>query len=112
MKETIPRADEEVTAATFEAWLQHARPGDSYEYHRGYLTRDREKVVMLPAYGQYAHVFVEPTHSMAQAVWRAYRQGKAMLVQQKMGSEDYRYLAFKRRPERREFNPAQLEGVM
>lgn len=112
MKETIPRRDEEVTAATFEAWLSHARPGDAYEYHRGFLTVDREKIVMLPAYGQYAHVYVEPTHSLALAVWRSYRQGKALLAQQRLGSGEYRYLAFKQRPARREFDPAQLEGVM
>jgi len=101
MKETIPRPDEEVTAATFEAWLKYARPGDRYEYHRGSLAVDREKVVNIPALGGFAHVYVEPFHSLASAVWRAYQQGKVLLAQKKVNDSTFRYLAYKRKPARR-----------
>lgn len=100
MKETIPQADEEVTAATFEAWLDHARPGDRYEYHRGFLMLDREHVLNVPSIGQFAHVYVEPIHDLASAVWGAYKRGKVLLAQQKVGPSTYRYLAYKRTNQR------------
>lgn len=111
MKETIPRQDEEVTAATFEAWLKHARPGDRFEYHRGYLTADRVHVMNIPAIGGFAHVYMEPLHSLASAVWGAYERSKVLLVQQKLGPGVFRYLATKSTPARRGYVPPQKEKV-
>ncbi len=99
MKDTVPRDDEEVTLATLEAWLKHAQPGDRFEYHRGSLANDRERVMNIPAIGTFAHVYVEPVNHLAKAMWRYYEQGKVTLVQEKVGPETFRYLAVKtRRP--------------
>lgn len=112
MKETIPQASEEVTAATFDAWLRHAAPGDRLEYYRGDLAFDRVQVRNIPAIGGFAHVYVEPTHSLAEAAWGAYERGKALLTQQKLGYAEYRYLATKRQPPRqRDYQPPKMEQV-
>lgn len=96
MDNTLSELDDEITVAAFELWLKHARPGQQFEYHRGSLVNDREKVVSLPNHGIVAHVFYEPTHSVALAAWRAYEKGQVVLAQKKIGHERYKYFAFKR----------------
>lgn len=86
----------DVTIAHFELWLKSARPGDRFEYHRGFLAYDRETVTMMPQ-GYYAHVFHEPMHDLGLTAYGAYERGQVELVQKKLGRERYSYFAIKRK---------------
>lgn len=98
MNDIVTQTDEEVTVPAFQLWLKHARPGDRFEYHRGFLVTDREKVVNLPQYGMPAHVFYEPVHSVGQAAWQAYERGHVDLLQKKLDRHgNYAYMAVKRK---------------
>lgn len=96
MEKLAPDDTIDVTIAHFELWLKTARPGDKFEYHRGFLAYDRETVTMMPQ-GYYAHVFHEPMHDVGLAAYGAYERGQVELVQKKIGRERYRYFAIKRR---------------
>jgi hypothetical protein len=98
MENTIPDTEEEVTAEAFNLWVKNARPGERFTYHTGHLSVDREKIVNLPQYGSLAHVMIEPYHSVGQAAYRAYEQGKVELIQKRLSrSGRWAYIAIKRR---------------
>lgn len=98
MNDNVTQMDEEVTVPAFQLWLKNARAGDRFEYHRGFLVTDREKVVNMPNYGTVAHVFYEPVHSVGQVAWQAYERGSVDLVQKKLDRHgNYAYMAVKRK---------------
>ncbi|WP_434866237.1 hypothetical protein [Bradyrhizobium sp. HKCCYLRH3095] len=80
---------------SFVDWLIDAKAGDRAVYYRGYLSYDR-----MPS----AHVLERPTranlHAVATRVMVAASQGLVIPVQQRIGSEDYLYLAVKAQPGR------------
>lgn len=66
------------TAAKFNIWLEEAEKGNIYEYHRGFLPRDRGDKV---------------TDRVAVAAADAYLDGDVLLTQERRGDFDYVYLA-------------------
>ena len=96
MEITKPDDTLDVTIAHFELWLKTSRPGDKFEYHRGFLANDRETVTLMPQ-GYYAHVFHEPMHDIGLMAYSAYARGQVELVQKRIGRERYKYFAIKRR---------------
>jgi hypothetical protein len=77
------------------AWIAQASPGDTLEYHRGFLALDASIDGQTPesdARRELARV--------ARIAWRAAEQGLVHLVQRRNGPDDFTYLAIARpRPE-------------
>jgi hypothetical protein len=77
-----------VDQAEFEAWLEKALPGDTLEYHRGFLPLDR-----LPPgsrLGQQNAIQLDRVAADAMALAGA---GRVHLVQRRHGCGDYSYIA-------------------
>lgn len=75
----------------FCAWLAQAEPGDTLEYHRGFLVIDREE---LRKGGQ-----AEALRDLIRVGDRAMRlaeQGLIHLVQRRLGADRFSYLAIAR----------------
>lgn len=79
----------------FYAWLGGgAKPGDTFEYYRGYLAQDREPVMR----GLEATDRQQEVSALGDGVYRAWEMGQVALVQKKFAIRDYGYLAQRRRP--------------
>lgn len=70
----------------FTAWQIAAKPGQRFEYHRGYIARQ------VTAGNPYAR----PIVIMCRAVIAAYLTGNFELVQQRHGTDDYSYFIVRR----------------
>lgn len=66
-------------AAKFAVWLSDAPKGNIYEYHRGFLGRDRDGS--------------GPVGRVADAAYDASGRGEVLLTQERHGEMDYSYLA-------------------
>lgn len=86
---------ENLDADKFQDWLDRAKPGTTLLYHRGELAYEREGIVELN--DKIHHVYREPLHSLADAVWRAYRRGRVILTQKRLDYGEFAYYATKRR---------------
>lgn len=96
MENRVSDKDDEITVASFERWLEIGRPGTKFVYHRGRLAGDREEVTMLPAFGQFVHVYHEPYHTLGQMAWHHYQRGNVVLVQKKLANgRGFEYTAVK-----------------
>jgi hypothetical protein len=73
----------------FSRWLERARAGEQFEYHRGLLVRDRSPASELAERDRRALAEV------ADAVFRAAVDGSVHLVQRRHGLFDFSYLAIK-----------------
>jgi hypothetical protein len=73
----------------FPRWLERARAGEQFEYHRGLLVRDRSPASELAERDRRALAEV------ADAVFRAAVDGSIHLVQRRHGPFDFSYLAIK-----------------
>ena len=83
------------SADDFCAWLGSAMPGESFEYHRGFLAIDRE-----PAEDQRRtpeHVRID---RLAGCVLDYAGHGMVTLVQRRLGSNRFSYRAIKTTPRR------------
>jgi hypothetical protein len=73
----------------FARWLERARAGEQFEYHRGLLVRDRSPASELAEGDRRALA------EMADAVFRAAADGCVHLVQRRHGPFGFGYLAIK-----------------
>lgn len=93
-----------MTAAEFEKWLREAPKGSNVVYYTGHLCYDRESIIATERNGKtvLSHVMHEPMHSLGEAAYHAYEQGKVMLFQRRVDAYKVEYIAIKRsRPYRR-----------
>ncbi|CAK0740056.1 hypothetical protein CCP1ISM_1120004 [Azospirillaceae bacterium] len=83
------------TADSFSAWIGGAMPGESFEYHRGFLACDRnpEERALTPAERRRVDALADQTRAMAAV-------GLVCLTQRRFGTADYSYLAIKASPRR------------
>lgn len=85
---------ENIDADKFHDWLDRAKPGAKLLYHRGELAYQREGIVTINH--RLHHVYNEPLHSLAEAVWRAYRRNRVVLTQKRVDYGQFDYYATKR----------------
>ena len=71
-----------LTEIEFCSWVAQALPGDGLEYHCGFLALDRTRG--------------DIDKLAARALW-AFKQGLVHLVQERVGPEDFAYIAVARR---------------
>ncbi len=86
-----PARPRPLTDIEFCAWIGQAMPGDRLEYHRGFLGIDTTAVIStLP----------EPDRrrlaALADAAHRAFEAGLVHLVQLRLGTDRFAYLAIAR----------------
>ena len=79
------------SAIEFCIWLSHAKPGDTLEYYRGLLAADRE-----PVTGRLSKAECLVLREIANFAWRAADKGLLHLVQRRLGSDRFSYLAIAR----------------
>ncbi len=72
-----------MTTQEFQRKLFHAKRGDRIIYHTGDLQYDR----MLPE--------SRSLRELANIVWGAYKSGKALLFQKRIGTNQFAYIAVK-----------------
>ena len=85
------RASRPLTEIEFCAWVAQAAPGDRLEYHRGYLVLDTYPLFSAlddKARGELARL-------AGRAFWAA-EQGLVHLVQERMGPDQFAYIAIAR----------------
>ncbi|MDI1286078.1 MAG: hypothetical protein PSV46_16960, partial [Reyranella sp.] len=73
------------------AWLGQASPGDTIEYHRGFLALNANIDSQTPASDARRELA-----RVARRAWWAASQGLVHLVQRRLGPDDYSYLAITR----------------
>jgi hypothetical protein len=83
----VPRPDE----ISFCAWLAQAEPGDRLEYHRGFL--------VLDTFAQISGLADKERAELGKLANRAFcvaEQGLVHLVQQRIGTDQFAYIAIAR----------------
>jgi len=81
----------QITEIGFCAWLAQAEPGEALTYHRGFLVVDTDPVVsQLPRDERMA------LRAVADAAFRAAAQGLVHLVQLRMATDRFAYVAIAR----------------
>jgi hypothetical protein len=81
----------EITDIDLYAWLAQAVPGDRLAYHRGFLAVDTDKLVSdLSAERR------DALCSLGCAAFRAAEQGLVHLVQERIGPDQFAYVAIVR----------------
>jgi len=78
-------------AVQFCAWVAQASPGDSLEYHRGFLALNANIDSQTPASDARRELA-----RVARIAWRAAEKGLVHLVQRRNGPDDFSYLAIAR----------------
>ena len=81
-----------ITNIEFCAWLGQAAPGDRLEYHRGLLVVDTADSIKSPL----CAVDRERLNGLARIVHRAFELGLVHLVQVRLGTDRFAYLAIAR----------------
>ena len=76
----------------FHDWLNTAREGDYYVYHKGYLIRDRK---IDPADSTRVQGAKREISVLAEMILRLMEKGQVLLVQYRRGYMDYDYIAVK-----------------
>lgn len=84
-----------LTPEEFKHWLATASPGDRVTYYTGYLAKDRVVAYKAPT-GVVLYVDNPPVSILADLAWDAYENGKVFLVQGKIDTNLYYYLAVRR----------------
>lgn len=85
---TIIQPKAALTEIQFCAWVAQAMPGDRLHYHCGFLVRDTFKMLGRLSDPQR----VELTRLASRAFWAA-EQGLVHLVQERMGPDQFAYIA-------------------
>jgi hypothetical protein len=81
----------EITDIDLYAWLAQADAGDALIYHRGFLAVDTDKLISdLPAERR------DALRSLGDAAFRAAEQGLVHLVQERIGPNQFAYIAIAR----------------
>jgi hypothetical protein len=78
-------------AALFRAWVARAKPGERYEYHRGFLAIDR-----IEATSSLKEAELRKLAAVADYALTLEGQGKLHLLQERHGDGDYSYWAVSR----------------
>lgn len=78
----------------FNRWLSGAAPGDRVAYYLGYLCHDRSFERTLPD-GKQTTVVDHDIDRLARGVWEAYENRKVLLVQEKVTTGVYSYIAIR-----------------
>ena len=82
-----------IDSRVLDAWLQQARAGDVFEYHRGLLTADRT------AFGQVADEAAQKAlDRLADHAWHLAADGRVHLLQRRLAPGSFSYLAVARPP--------------
>ena len=85
------RTNRPLTEIDFCAWVAQAVPGDRIHYHRGFLVLDTFKM-----FGRLSELQrAELTRLACRAFW-ASEQGLVHLVQERMGPDQFAYIAIAR----------------
>lgn len=81
----------------FKNWIAHARTGQVYKYHKGFLAVDRNTIVDLV---DNLPVLVPggDVHSIAMEAINAFDAKRVHLFQRKLQEGVYEYIAMKRSP--------------
>lgn len=81
----------------FKDWITHARTGQVYKYHTGFLAVDRQSIVDLvdgiPVLVNGGHI-----HDIAREAILAFDTKRIHLFQRKLQDGVYEYIAMKRSP--------------
>ncbi|PCH72386.1 MAG: hypothetical protein COC12_06220 [Rhodobacteraceae bacterium] len=83
----VPRPDE----IRFCAWVAQAEPGDRLEYHRGFL--------VLDTFAQFSGLTNKEQAELGKLASRAFcaaEQGLVHLVQERIGTDQFAYIAIAR----------------
>ena len=80
-----------VTDVEFCAWIAQAEPGDLLEYHRGTLAIDR-----LPVMSKLPRAECDRVDVLADRAFAAAGHGLVHLVQRRLGTDRFSYLAIAR----------------
>ena len=75
-----------------EAWLDRAKPGEIAVYYEGFLLHDR-RMTITSSDGTSVSLRQEPANTLGNIAWSAYRTGRVLLTQYKLGAGKYLYLA-------------------
>lgn len=86
-----PGPDAEITDISFCAWLAQADAGDALIYHRGFLVVDKDQAIStLPTEQRLA------VSRVADAAFRAAQEGLVHLVQERLDTDRFLYIAIAR----------------
>ncbi len=97
--QTVP-SGHEISEISFCAWIAQAESGEPLTYHQGFLVVDADPVLSkLPVDQRLA------LRALASAAFRAEEQGLVHLVQQRLGTDRFAYIAIAR-PKPRSPRPA------
>lgn len=88
LEATAPEPGDFTPADAFAAWVLYGRPGDVCAYHHGLLTVDRDPV--LSPFSAPVRQALTAVADLALAFAAA---GRVLLVQERLGSGVFRYLA-------------------
>lgn len=75
--------------AGFIYWMSKARPGEKAVYYDGFLMMDRERFLNA---GGTVDMFPQAIKA-ARVAWKAYMDGRVVLVQKKKDACSYEYIA-------------------
>jgi uncharacterized protein (DUF2237 family) len=95
-----------LSVAAFRSWLAGAKPGERFEYHRGYLALDRVKGTTSLKEAEHRKLAALADHALALA-----GQGRVHLLQERHGDGDYSYWALARAPSASGFARMRLPGA-
>ena len=88
---TMAQASGDVSEIQFCAWIAQAEAGEALIYHQGFLVVDADPVLSkLPVDQRLA------LRALASAAFRAEEQGLVHLVQQRLGTDRFAYIAIAR----------------
>lgn len=88
---TTVRASRPLSEIAFCAWVAQADPGDRLEYHRGFLVLDTFALFSALDDGQRKDL-----SALAGRAFRAAEQGLVHLVQERVGPDQFAYIAIAR----------------
>lgn len=75
----------------FQTWLLTGLPGTRYEYWRGFLARDRVKLIKVgPGFMQFS---MDPADTIGSMALEAYEAGRVILFQRREGPGEWTYIA-------------------
>lgn len=81
----------------FEKWLRGPM-AEPYVYWVGHLCSDRSPMTWIN--GRLTNRLVPEVDELRRVVWAAHKKGKVYLLQKRLGTDRFAYLAFKRTPSR------------
>ena len=95
----------ELDETMFSAWLAQAAPGDTLEYHRGFLTLDRSGIGLASE-----HRHLRTLNLLARRAYDLAERGLVHLVQRRIADDAFSYLAIAR--PHADDNPIPFETLM